>query len=164
MNSIKRSPGLGSWRYHSLNIPGGDLDFAVKRESLSDTQWTQAWPLCVGRGVVVLYVDSWESFPHFDSKRSWTLPFHVWKEIPVRRLLACLPSGLGASQTTPTFLGPSPLFPNLLCSKMARYKKLPVGMPGLQRAVTSVHKGSFVQRLDGDTSGFQAQRTKFGFS
>lgn len=60
-------------------------------------------------GCVLLCVDSWESFPHFDSKRSWTLPFHFWKVISVRRLLACLPSGLGASQTTPTFLGPPPL-------------------------------------------------------
>lgn len=33
-------------------------------------------------------------------------------------------------------------------------------MPALQSAVTSVHKGTFVQLLDADTSGFQAQRTQ----
>lgn len=62
MSGIKRSPGLGSWRYHSLNIPGGDLDFAVKRESLSDTQWTQAWPLCGGGGLLCCM---WTAESHF---------------------------------------------------------------------------------------------------
>lgn len=141
MSVIKRSSGPGSWRYHSINTPGGNLDFVVWERNpvwhTTDTRLSHSsgW-------LVLLCVDSWESFPHFDSKRSWTLPFHFWKVIPVRMLLACLPSGLGANQTTPTFLGPSLCFPTSPTLRWPEIKSCQSGcrnFKGLSQVYTKAH-------------------------
>lgn len=84
--------------------------------------------------VVLLCVDSWESSPHLYSKWSWTLPFHFWKAISVRREHAYLPRGLGASTAYFSWSFPF-LFPKLPCSEMGRYEKLPIRMPELHECV-----------------------------